>query len=250
MKNRSDEEYFAHMEARFIEIKHLNPMAQIKQVQQLSSSVDEYTKSFDDLLTKLDILEDVAMNCFLRGLREDIQSAVDAFKSMSLASLMQMARIQECSIRALFDGVPSTNSRESSFSSTTITAANASSLSAQIGSAQPSKSSTSSSASFHSSETSSLSNSSKKPAVALSKKEMEERRCKGLCYWCNEKYLSSHKCKESQVMMLVIQNDDDEDFVDAVEDLTEGDLPVATINAIEGREGYSTLRIEGYIKKH
>lgn len=97
MKRHEDdiswEDYFAQMEARFTDIKHLNPMVQLKQLQQANMTVDEYIEAFDDLLTDVDIPEGVAMSFFLGGLRADIQSAVDAFKLSSLASLMQMAKI-------------------------------------------------------------------------------------------------------------------------------------------------------------
>lgn len=42
-------------------------------------SVDEYIDAFDNLLTEVDLNEEIAMNCFLGGLRSDIQAAVTAF---------------------------------------------------------------------------------------------------------------------------------------------------------------------------
>ena len=89
-------------------------------------------------------------------------------------------------------------------------------------------------------------------SVTLSKKEMEDRRKKGLCYWCNDKYTSSHKCRQSQVMMLVVKGHEEDDFVDAEDSLEVAEPEMrleGSINAIEGREGFSTLRIEGFIKK-
>lgn len=104
MKSRRDEDlswdmYLTHMEGRFSDAKHINPMVQLKQLQQITS-VDEYIEAFDDLLTEVDIPKQVAMDCFLGGLRLDIQSAVDAFKPATLPKLIQMARIQERTINA------------------------------------------------------------------------------------------------------------------------------------------------------
>lgn len=62
--------------------------------------MDEYIEAFDDLLTEVDIPERVAMDCFLGGLHLDVQSAFDAFKPVTPPSMMQMDRIQECTINA------------------------------------------------------------------------------------------------------------------------------------------------------
>ena len=46
----------------------------------MSLSVDEYLEKFDEILVEVDILETIAMDCFLGGLRPDIQLVVDTFK--------------------------------------------------------------------------------------------------------------------------------------------------------------------------
>lgn len=35
--------------------------------------------------------------------------------------------------------------------------------------------------------------------MKLTSKEMEERKAKGLCFWCDEKYTMGHKCKKKQL---------------------------------------------------
>lgn len=44
------------------------------------------------------------------------------------------------------------------------------------------------------------------PIRSLRKPRVKEMR-RGLCYWCDEKYTFGHKCKSSQLYMLMIQND-------------------------------------------
>lgn len=34
----------------------------------------------------------------------------------------------------------------------------------------------------------------KKPTKTLTSKDMDEKRSKGLCFWCDEKFVPSHKC--------------------------------------------------------
>lgn len=52
-------------------------------------------------------------------------------------------------------------------------------------------------------------------------------------------------------MMLVVQEGDYDNFVDAAETLEQGpvDEPLAVVNAVIGSQGDSTLRIEGFIKR-
>ena len=116
MKNRREEDlswddYFKQMEIRFTDVHYANPMVQLKQLQQGTKKVEDYIDEFDELLSEVDIADDVAMSCFLGGLRSDIQAAVEAFKTESLASMMQMAKIQERSIQALCDVGTRTSTR-------------------------------------------------------------------------------------------------------------------------------------------
>lgn len=179
MKTRKDDEisretYLSHMEARFSDAKHINPMVQLKQLHQVTS-VDEYIEAFDDLLTELDIPEQVAMDCFLGGLHLDVQSTVHAFKPPNLPNMMQMARIQERMITAW---------RRPNFSTTTVGHHMATSTypfpaSGYSSSShyQPPSSRGSLSAPMPLAPTSVSSTTAavKKPSISLSKKDMEDR---------------------------------------------------------------------------
>lgn len=48
--------------------------------------------------------------------------------------------------------------------------------------------------------------------LRITNKEMDEKRAKELCIWCDKKYTPSHKCKKKQafVMQLVEEDDDEE----------------------------------------
>lgn len=76
---------------------------------------------------------------------------------------------------------------------------------------------------------------------------MEERSCKGLCYLCVEKYTSNSKCKDSQVIALMVDN-----VEEVFEDTLDGEILGETfgiVNTIEGREGTSTVKLSGHTKK-
>ncbi|KAI4371645.1 hypothetical protein MLD38_009972 [Melastoma candidum] len=40
------------------------------------------------------------------------------------------------------------------------------------------------------------------PHKRLSPAEMEEKRMKGLCFWCDEKYTFNHKCNNRRLFVL------------------------------------------------
>jgi hypothetical protein len=45
----------------------------------------------------------------------------------------------------------------------------------------------------------------------LTKAEMDERQLKGLCYNCDDKYFSGHKCKEQNLFMAISEDISEED---------------------------------------
>lgn len=235
------EEYMKQMEARFSDLQLTDHMVKIKRLQQGNSSVDEYIKEFDSLLTEVEIPEKVSMSCFLGGLCTEIQTSLEAFQPDSLSRLMQMAHIQKRSINCVIIFLRLSN-RSFAFSKPVVAKsvlnsgfknsyANFSKANTSVTKAVPSVESTGSS-------------------VTLSKKEMEDRRKKGLCYWCNDRYTSSHKCRQSKVMMLVVQGHEEDDFMDAKDSLEVVESKMKLKGSIRpGREGFSTLRLEGYIEK-
>lgn len=80
--------------------------------------------------------------------------------------------------------------------------------------------------------------------------ELEDRRKKGLCFWCGLKYSPGHKCSKSQVYQLVVELWEDghsearslsqDDFQDCPEQLESMELgsgsstPVLSLHALHG----------------
>jgi hypothetical protein len=89
---------------------------------------------------------------------------------------------------------------------------------------------------------------------------MDEHQLKGLCYNCDEKYFSGHKCKEQNRFMAISEDVSKED-VDAPlvsESPEPTDIippsdplevePVISLNYITGFSDPQTLNLIGYIK--
>jgi hypothetical protein len=94
----------------------------------------------------------------------------------------------------------------------------------------------------------------------LTREEMVERQLKGLCYNCDEKYFSGHKCKEQKLFMAISEDvvEDEIEASHAVElpeptpitlpsDPPEVE-PVISLNALTGFSAPQTLKLIGYIK--
>ncbi|KAD5802375.1 hypothetical protein E3N88_13735 [Mikania micrantha] len=59
----------------------------------------------------------------------------------------------------------------------------------------------------------SLTNSSKaNTGRHLSSKEFDEKRAKGECFWCNDKFTPGHNCKNKQLFLFKILEEEEEDM--------------------------------------
>jgi hypothetical protein len=90
------------------------------------------------------------------------------------------------------------------------------------------------------------------PTKTLRNKELDERRAKGLCFWCDEKFIPGHRCRNKKVYSLCILDDEDV----AEKEIQEGSeidpdtfTPQISINALEGSSGFQTLRVTGKVDK-
>jgi hypothetical protein len=94
----------------------------------------------------------------------------------------------------------------------------------------------------------------------LTKAEMVEHQLKGLCYNCDDKYFSGHKCKEQNHFMAISEDISEEDIETLlvsespeITDITPPSdppkvEPVISLNALTGFSAPQTLKLIGYIK--
>jgi hypothetical protein len=94
----------------------------------------------------------------------------------------------------------------------------------------------------------------------MTRDEMVERQLKGLCYNCDDKYFSGHKCKEQKIFMAISEeiSEEDEETPSVSESPESTDItppsdppevePVISLNALTGLSAPQTLKIIDYIK--
>jgi hypothetical protein len=94
----------------------------------------------------------------------------------------------------------------------------------------------------------------------LTRAEMAERQLKGLCYNYDDKYFSSHKCKEQKIFITISKDISEEDvetplvsespeIIDITPPLDPPEVePVISVNALTVFSAPQTLKLIGYIK--
>lgn len=84
----------------------------------------------------------------------------------------------------------------------------------------------------------------------LSPAEFDERRSKGLCFFCDEKYEFGHRCKGKRPQLYHLELEDgEEEPTGKHEEEVDNEFSHISINALAGITDYQTLRITGHYGK-
>ncbi|GAV69255.1 gag-asp_proteas domain-containing protein [Cephalotus follicularis] len=79
---------------------------------------------------------------------------------------------------------------------------------------------------------------------------MDERRLKNLCFWCDEKFVPRHKCKNRQVYMMEVKEVMDEegkDGLDGCENEGTNQQRELSLHALIGAMGQQTMQVVGML---
>lgn len=92
------------------------------------------------------------------------------------------------------------------------------------------------------------------PHKRPSTSEIEEKRAKGLCFWCDEKFMFNHKCANRRLYPLVLEREEMEQRTEEREnpELEEEDVPILSLHALHGVDmtfQNQTMKLVGYYKK-
>lgn len=81
---------------------------------------------------------------------------------------------------------------------------------------------------------------------------MSEKKHKGLCFFCDEKFVPGHKCSTNKkIYLLEVDEDTKEDGVEEVEEQEsmKGLNCEIYVHALNGVNGFSTLRIMDTLRR-
>lgn len=94
----------------------------------------------------------------------------------------------------------------------------------------------------------------------ISNNDFDERRAKGLCFWCEEKYTPRHRCKKKQLYRIELVEEGTLEEVggsDAAATVGEAEpevsdtLPQISLHALAGQvqlPDFNTMRLSGTVK--
>ncbi|XP_043700319.1 uncharacterized protein LOC122651046 [Telopea speciosissima] len=223
------------LEVRFGPTEFDDPQASLAKLSQITT-VSEYQSRFETLANRTTAIPpSFLVSCFISGLRPDIRNEVMAFRPATMSHTVSLARLQEAKLlelrRPLFR---SSTARGSS--SLPVPAIPLSTAPAPPMALPPAP--------------------SRFPIKRLSSAEMQQRRDKGLCYNCDERFTIGHRCKNR--MLFLLEPDDGppsvvptEDFVSIeIHDTASPDVepsPELSYHSLIGSNNPSTLRFTGYL---
>ncbi|KAG8386982.1 hypothetical protein BUALT_Bualt03G0205200 [Buddleja alternifolia] len=267
MKNRLTREvpqwgeYVRALNDRFGTLLYENPMSELVNLKE-TRSIQDYLDRFDELMNCVDLSEPYAISCFLRGLKSEVAIHVRMFKPRSLQDAISLAKLQEhanspshkkLSLPTLtrFSPLPSKSShpqQPSRFNNSPFSP-----------SPQP-----------HTPTTNRPPSQPFKPSLSpvipsrrLSPQELDDKRARGLCFWCDEKFSPGHQCsrRKQLYIMEVTEDEGKEDELEPSEELAgenkeenseqEGDHTSSyhvSMNAMTGNHDFRTMRVTGTCK--
>lgn len=205
-----------------------DPMEVLQKLRQ-SGSVAEYKSQFEALSNRLrDVSDRTKLSCFSGGLKDEIRYPIKLLGPINLQQAFGMAKIQE-------EYVAVKKRSWRSFGQLT----NATSNHYNAGALCSSK----------------LVNKTLVPIQKITPTQMKERRDKGLCYNCDDKWHPGHKCKSTKLFLmepqLLVEECVDSDSDDAVQTggnemqyamEDEVELAQISMHAILGTPNIQTMR--------
>ncbi|XP_010424225.1 PREDICTED: uncharacterized protein LOC104709283 [Camelina sativa] len=208
-----------------------DPIDELKRLNETEGIVD-YHQKFELLRTRVNMSEDYLVSAYLAGLRVDTQMHVRMFQPQTVHHCLMLGRLYE-------KAHPQRPSQQ------TWSSAKASGGSVGgkgilgVKKEYPQESKVV--------EKSDGLNSKK----FLSNAEMSERRAKGLCYFCDEKYTPDHYLKHKKKQLFLIEVDDgEEESEDEGQSSDEDQVkPRVSVSAVSGVEEYDTMRVKGTFRK-
>nr|GEV32796.1 hypothetical protein [Tanacetum cinerariifolium] len=210
--------YQTHVKRRFESVFE-DPIMELKNLKH-TTSVQVFQDSFEALLNKVDLDDSCAISLFIGGLKEEIAYDVRMFKPTSLTEVFSLSKLQEAS-NSVTKGKHSssfgplkntwyTNQRGGGggtrivpIQSTTVTP--------------------------------------NRPFKKLTQQELEEKRAKNLCFYCDQNYSPGHKCSGQMYSLKIVAYEDERNNVDCEifrqENVCEEEtMPQISLNAMTGEK--------------
>ena len=236
------EQYVHDITQRFGELFD-DPMAELKALQQ-TAGIQEYHDEFDAIASRLNLTEQHLLSCYLGGLEKDIAMAVRMFAPKSLQETFCLAKLQEAAYKAKQNKPPH---KPPLLPTPTFTK----SLTTFTPNPKPQPA-------HPTHKNTTLSPQTPKPFTpqnssrrTLSTAEFNEKRAKGLCFWCDDKFEAGHKCRGKRPQLYHLEMEESEDInedteSDNLDATVESQFAHISVQALDGSSAFQTMRVVGH----
>ncbi|GJY29555.1 ty3-gypsy retrotransposon protein, partial [Tanacetum coccineum] len=230
------------LETRFGPSSYENHEATLLKLHQ-TTTVRDYQREFEQLSNRVTGLSpETLKNCFILGLKPEIQSELAILKPITLHEACGLAQLVEDKLthqpKPKSPYIPKllpTSNTSSAPTSTPPSAVTHKTYStpAPIPLYTPPK---------------------PLPFTKLSPEALQQRRKEGLCFRCPEKFVPGHKCSPPQ-FLIIMDNDDQQPLTDSTEPALQAETPTPQLWSLSaaayfGMSSSQTLRITGFINTY
>uniref|UniRef100_A0A2N9G2Y4 Ty3 transposon capsid-like protein domain-containing protein n=1 Tax=Fagus sylvatica TaxID=28930 RepID=A0A2N9G2Y4_FAGSY len=217
------------IQIRFGPASYDDPMELLTKLKQ-THNIAAYKSQFESTSNRVRDLSDMhKLSCFMSGMKDEIRLAVKMQGPRNLGEAYALAKIQEEYLATVKRSTRPTYepSRGSWVQSQ-----------AQQGAAQVEN---------KSGDSKQFSARPSMQVQRLTPMQMSERRKKGLCYNCDERWSSNHRCKDRKLYLIEEVEDEEAELVEIEEEEVEAELEEAkaeiTLCALLGSTSPSTMRV-------
>ncbi|CAL9248404.1 unnamed protein product, partial [Arabidopsis halleri] len=239
-------QYVVDVSARFGELIN-DPLSELVNIKQANNSVEVYLDQFECAMTKMSLPMPHALSIFLTNMNPHLALQARQFKVTTLTEAARIAKLHESALqhtstkqsRNPFIPYHKPNTQPTYKNPSTSTAILPTPKQPETPRTQPYK---------------------PKPLPRkFSYEEMQERRNKGLCMFCDEPYTPGHHLKHRKAQIYVLEADDnvvdeeeylvEEVYVDETAATLEEKPPTISINALNGSSTFNCMRLVGQYGK-
>ncbi|GJS53570.1 putative mitochondrial protein [Tanacetum coccineum] len=201
VKKYPDNTPWEHFEVEVVKrfgVLYDDPIVELKNLKQ-TGSVQTYQEAFEALLNRVDLPELVDVSMFMGGLKPEVGTLMRMFQATTLSESYGLARMQEATntiLKPRYDTplLPAPKQSTTTYASKAVTT--------------PVKSNSVGQSSGYMTK-----NRVHKP-YRLTQRELEDKRAKGQCFYCDQKYAPGHKCSGQLHSIEVICEGDFDNYID------------------------------------
>ncbi|XP_061375850.1 uncharacterized protein LOC133317958 [Gastrolobium bilobum] len=199
------------------------------------TTIENYQKEFERLSNQIIGINDISLQSYFEnGLKSEIRKEVRMHLPESLQNAIELAKVVE---DKLSDRAPARLGYQKFFSSNQVVRPQQGLL------PTPNKGVVNAAGSSRDTI----------PIKRLSAAEMMEKRERGLCYYCDEKFHRNHVCKGNMLLMMIQEGEEEEkdEELEVTNEKIGGEeeIPGISLHAMDGQYSSRTLRLRGVINK-